>query len=94
MKTDWKATAVDAARYGSAGGLHTTPTDYAKFLIELIAPKTSDAYRLSVGSLKDMVRPQVRVRDSLSWGLGWAIEHKKTGGHVISHSGDNPGSKL
>jgi hypothetical protein len=29
-------TAVEASRYGSAGGLHTTPTDYARFLIEVI----------------------------------------------------------
>ena len=40
-----------------------------------------------------MVRPQVKVTDSLSWGLGWAIEHQKTGRDVISHSGDNPGFK-
>jgi CubicO group peptidase (beta-lactamase class C family) len=93
MKTDRKATAVDAARYGSAGGLHTTPTDYATFLIEVTDPKPSDAYRLTARSLKEMVRSQVKVTDSMSWGLGWAIEHKKTGGDVISHSGDNPGFK-
>jgi len=93
MNSDRKATAVDAARYGSAGGLHTTPTDYAKFLLELIDPKPSDAYRLTADSLKEMVRPQVKVTDSFSWGLGWAIEHKKTGGDIISHSGDNPGFK-
>jgi CubicO group peptidase (beta-lactamase class C family) len=88
-----KATAVDAARYGSAGGLHTTPTDYARFLIELIDPKPRDGYRLTADSLKEMVRPQVKVTDSHSWGLGWAIEHKKTGGDIITHSGDNPGFK-
>jgi CubicO group peptidase (beta-lactamase class C family) len=93
MKIDRKATAIDAARYGSTGGLHTTPTDYARFLIEFIDPKPSDAYRLTAGSLKEMVRPQVKVTNSLSWGLGWALEHKKTGGDVISHSGDNPGFK-
>jgi CubicO group peptidase (beta-lactamase class C family) len=93
MNSDRKATAIEAARYGSAGGLHTTPTDYAKFLIEFIDPKSSDPFRLSAGSLQEMVRPQVKVTDSLSWGLGWAIERKKTGGDVISHSGDNPGFK-
>jgi CubicO group peptidase (beta-lactamase class C family) len=89
---DRKATAIDAARYGSAGGLHTTPAEYAKFLIEIMNPKPSDAYRLSAGSLREMVRPQVKVTDSLSWGLGWAIEHTKAG-DMIAHSGDNPGYK-
>jgi CubicO group peptidase (beta-lactamase class C family) len=94
MDADRKGTAVDAARYGSAGNLHTTPTDYAKFLIEIIDPKPSDASRLSSASLKEMVRPQVKVTDRLSWGLGWAIEHKPAiGGDIIEHSGDNPGFK-
>jgi CubicO group peptidase (beta-lactamase class C family) len=89
---DRKATAIDAARYGSAGGLHTTPADYAKFLIEVIKPKPSDAYRLNAASLREMLRPQIKVSDSLSWGLGWAIEHTKAG-DIIAHSGDNPGYK-
>jgi CubicO group peptidase (beta-lactamase class C family) len=93
MNSNRKATPIDATRYGSAGGLHTTPTDYARFLIELIDPKPSDEYRLSADSLKEVVRPQVKVTDSFSWGLGWAIEHKTTGGDIITHSGDNPGFK-
>lgn len=93
MNINRKATAVDTARYGSAGGLHTTPREYARFLIELVDPKPSDAYRLTADSLKEMVRPQIKVTNSISWGLGWAIEHKKTGADVISHSGDNPGFK-
>ena len=93
MIADRKATAIQAARYGSAGELHTTPTDYARFLIEFIDPKPSDAFRLSAASLRDMVRPHAKVTDSLSWGLGWAIEHKKTGGNILLHSGDNPGFK-
>src|SRR4029453_9386646 len=78
MLANRKATPVDAARYGSAGGLHTTPSDYAKFLIEIVNPKPADSSRLSAKSLTEMVRPQVKIKESLSWGLGWAIEHKKT----------------
>jgi CubicO group peptidase (beta-lactamase class C family) len=89
---DRKATAVDTARYGSAGGLHTTPAEYAQFLIEIMDPKPSDAYRLSAGSLREMVRPQVKVTESMSWGLGWTIERTKAG-DIIAHSGDNPGYK-
>jgi CubicO group peptidase (beta-lactamase class C family) len=93
MIADRKATPIEAARYGSAGELHTTPTDYAKFLIELLDPKPSDQYRLTAASLREMVRPQAKITDTLSWGLGWATERTKSGGEIISHSGDNPGFK-
>lgn len=85
-----KPTATDAARYAAAGGLHTTPTDYAKFLIEVIAPKTSDAFRLNQASLKEMVRPQVKVDDSHSWALGWQVIHTKNG-DLIQHGGNQKG---
>lgn len=84
-----KPRATDAARYASAGGLHTTPTEYAKFLIEIVRPRKSDAFRLSQASLKEMVRPQVKVDDSSSWALGWQIRHA-TQGNLIEHSGYNP----
>jgi hypothetical protein len=88
-----KSTPVDAARYGSAGNLHSTATEYAKFLIEIIDPKPPDAVRLSTASLREMLRPQVKITDTLSWGLGWAIEQHPGMGDIISHSGDNPGFK-
>ena len=89
---DRKATEIEAARYGPAGGLHTTPSDYAKLLIEVIKPKPSDAHRLNAASLREMLRPQIKVSDSLAWGLGWGIEHTKAG-DIVAHSGDNPGYK-
>jgi CubicO group peptidase (beta-lactamase class C family) len=85
-----QATPLSATRYGAAGGLQTTPTEYAKFLVEIIDPKPSDEYRLNAGSLREMVRPQIRISDSFSWGLGWEIQHTKAG-DVISHGGENPG---
>jgi CubicO group peptidase (beta-lactamase class C family) len=93
MDAKRKSTAIGAARYGAAGGLNTTPTDYTKFLIEILDPKPADAARLSSESLKEMVRPHVKVTDTLSWALGWAIEHKPDGSSLISHTGDNPGFK-
>jgi CubicO group peptidase (beta-lactamase class C family) len=90
---DRMTTAIDAARYGSAGALHSTVKDYAKFLIEIIEPKPADAYRLSTASLDEMLRPHVKVIDALSWGLGWVIERHPGMGDIISHSGDNPGFK-
>lgn len=85
--------AIDAARYGSAGQLHSTVKDYAKFLIEIIAPKPADAFRLSSASLQEMLRPHVKATDTLSWGLGWAIDQRPGMGDIISHTGDNPGFK-
>ena len=87
-----RATAVEAARYAAIGGLHTTATEYAKFLLEVIDPKPSDAYRLTRATRDEMIRPQVKVDASSSWALGWQIFHAKSG-EVLSHGGDNPGFK-
>ena len=87
-----KATRVDAARYGAAGGLHTTATDYARFLIEVIAPTIDDSYRLADRTRMEMIEPQVKISDAVSWALGWQVQHHAAG-DVISHGGDNPGYK-
>jgi CubicO group peptidase (beta-lactamase class C family) len=77
------------ARYGSAGALLSTPTDYAKFLIEVINPKSADAFRLNAGSLAEMIRPHIKVNETTSWALGWAIYNEA--GPFIGHGGDNKG---
>ena len=88
--------ATDAARYASAGGLHTTPTDYARFLIEIVDPKENDAFRLSKKSLQEMLRPQVKLDEqqkidgASAWALGWAIQERENG-NVIVHSGGQAG---
>jgi CubicO group peptidase (beta-lactamase class C family) len=73
-----KGTATDAARYAAAGGLMTTPTDYAKFLIEVINPRPSDSFRLTKSTRDEMIRPQVMVSSepdySIWWALGWRID--------------------
>jgi CubicO group peptidase (beta-lactamase class C family) len=88
--TKAKPKPTDAARYAAAGGLHTTPTDYARFLIEVINPKESDAFRLTAASLKEMIRPQVKVDDSHSWALGWEI-YRGLKGDLIMHGGNQKG---
>lgn len=87
-----RSSAVDMARYAAAGGLHTTATEYAKFLIEVLDPKPPDEFRLSRQMREEMIRPQAKVDATSSWALGWQIVHGKSG-DVISHSGDNPGFK-
>ena len=89
-----KATATDAARYAAAGGLITTPTDYAKFLIEVINPKPSDTFRMTKSTRDEMLRPQVMVSSepqySIWWALGWRVARTKNG-DLIGHGGENPG---
>ena len=84
-----KSTAIDAARYAAAGTLLTTPTDYAKFIIEVINPGKADAYRLGKGTRDMMVRPHVKTNDEFksSWALGWQVQESG----VINHGGDNTG---
>jgi CubicO group peptidase (beta-lactamase class C family) len=89
-KLDRKPTGPSVARYAAAGGLRTTPTDYAKFLIELLDPKPSDAFRLKKGTLREMLRPQVKRNSQSSWALGWEINHTKNGS-FLRHGGMNPG---
>jgi hypothetical protein len=59
-------------------------------LVEVINPKPSDEFRLNKASLKEMVRPQVKVNDSISWALGWAVRHTDRGDFIM-HGGGNPG---
>jgi CubicO group peptidase (beta-lactamase class C family) len=89
-KLNRKPTGPSVARYAAAGGLCTTPTDYAKFLIEIIDPKPSDAFRLKKESIKEMLRPQVRRNSQSSWALGWEINHTENG-DFLRHGGGNPG---
>jgi CubicO group peptidase (beta-lactamase class C family) len=88
-----KSTAVDVARYGSAGSLLTTATDYANFMVEVMNPKPADAYRLNEASRKEMLRPQVSVPNvspKMSWALGWQIWHLNKG-DIVAHGGDFKG---
>ena len=78
------------ARYGAAGGLLTTPSDYARFLLEVLRPTGPDAHRLSPTSVAEMLRPQVRINDASSWALGWEVQHSARG-DVVNHGGNNPG---
>ena len=81
------------ARYASAGGLSATPSDYARFLIEVIAPKPADDFHLSVTTRDEMIRPVVEAPGAVpgpsSWALGWQV--LKGDGPVIGHGGNQPG---
>jgi CubicO group peptidase (beta-lactamase class C family) len=91
-----KSRAPDVARYGAAGGLHTTATDYAKFLIEVLEPKPGDAFRLGRKMRDEMIHPQIELREGEkidgadAWAPGWAVQERRRG-NVILHSGGNTG---
>jgi len=91
-------TAIDMARYASAGGLITTAKDFSKFVIGLFTPKESDQYRLNRKSLEEMFRPQVKLREdqkidgASSWALGWAVRERESG-NIVLHSGGQSGFK-
>jgi CubicO group peptidase (beta-lactamase class C family) len=71
-----KSGAAAVARFASAGALLTTP----------------DAYRLKRESLKEMLRPHVKLEGQYpsSWALGWQIFHNPKR-DFIYHGGDNTG---
>src|ERR1043165_5335733 len=57
---------------GAAFSLTTTPSDYAKYLVEILKPTKNDGAHLSPAFLNEMLKPQIKVSASISWGLGWA----------------------
>jgi CubicO group peptidase (beta-lactamase class C family) len=91
LPTNRKPTGPAVARYGAAGGVFTTPPDYARFLLEVISPKPADAFRLSRAGLEEMLRPHatMNVPGGL-WTLGWEIT-RTPAGDFIRHAGGNPG---
>jgi CubicO group peptidase (beta-lactamase class C family) len=91
-----RSTAIDMARYASAGGLHTTAKDFSKFIVGLFTPIENNPYRLNSKSLEAMFRPQVKLREdqkidgASSWALGWAVQERKSG-NIVVHSGGQSG---
>jgi CubicO group peptidase (beta-lactamase class C family) len=86
-------TTAAIARYGSAGALMTTATDYARFLIEVVHPKPTDAYRLNEATRAEMLKPHIASSETpikMSWALGWQIWHLDQG-TVVAHGGDIDG---
>lgn len=78
------------ARYGAAAMLMTTPTDYAKFLLEFVNPRPADNYRLSETSRGEMLRPQVKTGFGAE-GLAWNLEEHAGVPRIFAHSGSDAG---
>ena len=54
----------------AASSLHTTPSDFARFLAALLTVG-NEPWRLGQASVSEMLRPQVWVDARIAWGLGW-----------------------
>ncbi|MEM7553330.1 MAG: serine hydrolase domain-containing protein [Cyanobacteria bacterium P01_A01_bin.84] len=79
----------------SAGSLRTTAADYAQFIIAMMqsgaidssANSSSNNFRLTESSLKQMLTPQTKISRSIDWGLGWGLE-KTNKDNFFWHWGD------
>lgn len=72
---------------GAGFSLTTTPTDYARYLIEILKPSSGDSVHLSPTLLREMLKPQIKISTPISWGLGWTIE-KGEAGDAFYHYGN------
>ena len=66
-----------ALQANGALSLETTIADYSQFVQEMLRTQDAPAPRLSPKTLDSMMQPLIQVGDypSLSWGLGWGIQH-------------------
>jgi len=76
----------------SASSLYSTSLDIARFMIEIMEPSDRDSPHLSPETVDEMLKPQMRVNDSISWGLGWGLQHANDGDSFWQW-GDNGGYK-
>lgn len=65
---------VPSPKPSAVGSLRTTAPDLATFLIELARPQ-----HLSPELAAEIRRPQIRINDDFSWGLGPGIQHSAQG---------------
>lgn len=69
--------------------LHTTPLDYARFMIANMTPRNamlSTQTRVDPSCVMCLEKSSGKLSDTLSWGLGWALE-----GDAFFHWGENNG---
>jgi CubicO group peptidase (beta-lactamase class C family) len=70
-------------RENAAFSIITTSSDYARLMMEIARPSLVPA-----GLVAEMRRPQIKVNDSVSWGLGVGIQ-RGAEGEAIWHDGFN-----
>ena len=89
-------------RPNAAASLHTTATDYARFVVAImkgtgLKPETAKLMltpQISVAEAgsNNLTRPDPKLSKSISWGLGWGLEESENG-TAFWHWGDNGDTK-
>lgn len=75
----------------SAGGLLTTASDYAKFMLLMMDRTKRADWNISDDARQAMLTPRTEVRGrDISRGLGWELEQSPAG-PLFQHSGSNYG---
>ncbi|MBX7259474.1 MAG: beta-lactamase family protein [Candidatus Hydrogenedentes bacterium] len=91
---EWDGTPVRAVSHpteaSGAGSLHTTPRDFAEFMLALMASQTTPVRGANYCSVRMMLGPQVQLSPNLAWGLGWGL-HLSDDGDRFWHFGDSRG---
>jgi len=77
-------------RGNAAFSLYTTPTDYARFLMEIMKPDRSARHSLQAETIEKMTTLQVEPEEAerTRRSLGWVVATEENGGWVC-HSGSN-----
>lgn len=75
----------------SAGGLLTTASDYAKFMLLMMERRTLAPWEIGEAARQAMLAPRIDVRGrDITRGLGWELE-QGAAGWQFQHSGSNYG---
>jgi len=75
----------------TAGGLLTTASDYAKFMVLMMDRPNRAAWEISDAARQAMLAPQLEIRGrDISRALGWELEQSPSG-MLFQHSGSNYG---
>ncbi len=76
----------------AAYSLYTTPTDYARFLLEMMNPDRSASYSLQKDLIQQMTTLQVEPEKGVARScrsLGWVVSAPEESPQWVSHSGTN-----
>ncbi|WP_411341422.1 serine hydrolase domain-containing protein [Sphingopyxis sp. J-6] len=75
----------------SAGGLLTTASDYARFMLLMMDGRARADWEIGEAARQAMLTPRTDVRGrDISRGLGWELE-RSPAGQLFQHSGSNYG---
>jgi CubicO group peptidase (beta-lactamase class C family) len=55
----------------AGASLHSTPQDFARFVLTVAQPASTDGFHLSSNLVEEMLTSQVQVNDSLPWHEDW-----------------------